>query len=233
MRRAAVLLALLAVAAVAAPGAAAKTTKNFTFQSHNTAIGPGSYEDFPFTIKPDERNGAATIGILWDNPANDWDLYVYKKVGSTLEQVGSSAGGAPQNSEEATVQSQGAPLDPGQYVIRVENFAALDPGFRGTAKFSTFIPPNKLPTARLRAPKRTRAGRKVTLNARKSKDRDGKIVSYAWDLDGNGSMETKTGKRGKIRRRLKTGRRHVAVRVIDDDGAKAFATRTILVYPRK
>ncbi len=232
MRRAMVAVAALAAAAAVAPAASAKTTKDFNFHSHGTAIGPGSSEDFPFTIKPGERNGAATIGIRWTNQLDDWDLYVYRKIGSTEEQVGSSADGAPQDSEETTVQAQGVPLEPGQYIIRVENFAAIDPNFSGTAKFTKYIPPNKLPKARLKAPKRTRAGRKVTLDARRSKDPDGKITSYAFDLDGNGSMETKTGKRGKIRHRFKVGRHHVTVRVKDNKGAKAFATRTILVYPR-
>ena len=37
----------------------------------------------------------------------------------------------------------------------------------------------------------------------------------------------------KIKRRFKAGRRHVTVRVTDDKGARAYATRTLLVYPRK
>ena len=243
MRRAPLALAALGCALVAAPAANAAATKDFNFQSKGTAVqqgvvagsgAPGTYEDFSFTIKPSEKNGVATVSVFWDNPADDWDLYVYQKVGGTLQTVGSATDSVPDTEEVAAVQAQGIPLPAGQYVIRVQNYAATVPNFHGTVKFTKYVPANKVPNARLKAPKRTRAGKRFTLDARKSKDPDGKIVSYAFDLDGNGSMETKTGKRGKIRRRFKkAGRRHVTVRVTDNKGARAYSTRTILVYPRK
>jgi hypothetical protein len=240
MRRAA--LAALALLAVAAPAASAKTTKNFTFQSSGTAVqpgavagigAPGTYQDFPVTVKPDESNGAFTIGLLWDNPADDWDLYVYAKIGNQLEQVGSSAGGPPSTEEQTTVQSQGVPLDPGQYVIRVQNYAAASPDFRGTGKFTAYTPPNIGPKASLKAPKKARAGKRVKIDASKSKDPDGKIVSYAFDFDGDGTMETAAGTKAKIRHRFKPGRHRIAVRVVDNKGARAYANRTIVVLPKK
>lgn len=242
MRR--IALTALAVASLAlAPGAAAKTTKNSTFKSKGTAVSPGAvaglgtpgtYEDFPVTIAKGDRDGSMTVTVDWGNPADDWDLYVYQKVGKKLETVGSSAGGPPSTEEKALVQSQGIPLTPGQYVIRVQNYAATSPQFTGSVKFTSFKRTNKLPTAHLKAPKRTRAHHSVTLNAKGSKDPDGHIVNYAFDLNGDGAMDVNAGKHAKIRHRFrKPGRYHVTVRVVDNKGARAYATRTILVYPKK
>jgi hypothetical protein len=242
MRR--LVLTAVAVASLAlAPAAMAKTTKGSTFKSKGTAVSPGAvaglgtpgtYEDFKVTIPSGDRDGSMTVTVDWANPADDWDLYVYEKVGSTLETVGSSAGGPPSTEEKALVQSQGVPLTAGQYVIRVQNYAASSPQFTGSVKFTSFKPLNKLPTARLKAPKRTRAHHRVTLSAKGSKDPDGRIVNYAFDLNGDGAMDVFAGKHAKIRHRFKKpGRHHVTVRVIDDKGARAYATRTILVYPKK
>lgn len=233
MKRLAVVL--VAAFALAVPVATAKTTKNFTFQSSNTAIAPGTYEEFPFTIAPDERNGAFSVGLDWNNPGDDWDLYVFQRIGSSNEEAGSSAGGAPSTREQATVQGQlGQPVEPGRYIIRVENFASVDPNFRGTVKFTQYIPPNKRPQAKLRVrPKKASSRRRVLIDARRSKDTDGRIVSYAFDLNGDGTMETSTGKRRYIKRRFKPGFRHVGVRVIDDKGARSYANATVAVYKPK
>jgi uncharacterized protein (DUF2141 family) len=233
MRRLALVTALLLL--VAAPAATAKTTKDFTYKSKGTAAVPqASQEDIPFTIKPGERDGSFTVLLQWANPADDWDLVVYEKVGGELEQVGSSAGGPPSTEERAEVQSQGAPLDVGTYVIRAVNYAATNPTFHGSVKFKPFVPLNKRPKARLKAPKRTRVGKRVTLDASRSKDPDGKIVSYAFDVNGNGAMERPTGKRPRLHYRFKrAGVHHVSVRVVDNKGLPAYANATIRVRPRR
>ena len=233
MRRLAVVLVAAFVLAV--PAATAKTSRNFTFQSSGAALVPGSQEDFPFTIRPDEENGAFSVGLKWTNPADDWDLYVYQRINGQLEEVGSSAGGAPSTEEQATVQGQlGRPVEPGQYVISVVNFAAADPNFEGVTKFTTFTPPNRRPRVKLRVrPKKASSRRRVRISAKGSKDPDGRIVSFAFDLDGNGSMETVTGKRRVIKRRFKPGFRHISVRATDDDGARTYANATVAVYKPK
>ena len=82
---------------------------------------PGTYEDHPFTITPDEGDATANITVSWADGNNDWDLYLYKKDGSgNLQQVGSSAQGSPTTSENVTLSNP----EPGDYVIRVANFAA-------------------------------------------------------------------------------------------------------------
>jgi hypothetical protein len=242
-RIAAVAGALLALALPVAAGAQeGPKTKDFTFESKGTAINPGAtadpndpttFEDFPFTIKPGEVNGSINVHLEWLNPADDWDLYVYRKEGTTLQTVGQSAGGAPDTEENASVDGQGIPIRAGNYVIRVKNYASTIPNFRGSARFGEFIPYNDAPVAKLSAPKRVKQGKKVRLDASESFDPDGSIKSYAFDLDGNGSMEVHNGTRPVLIRKLKPGTHHVAVRVKDSEGLRAFANRTIVVKKNK
>lgn len=239
------LVAVLATAAALAAGASpagAKTTKSFSFQSSGKAINPqatGSetdpttYEDFPFTIKPGERNGTINVNIHWTSPADDWDLYVYRKKGTKLQTIGQSASAPPGTEENAVADSQGIPWKPGPYVVRVVNYTAVLPDFEGTVRFGPFVPYNRIPIARLKAKKHVKKGDPVTLDASASRDPDGTIVNYAFDLDGNGSMEVNNGKRARLTRVLKPGVHYVAVRVTDNKGLKAFANRAIVVGKSK
>ena len=232
------LLAALTALAVAAP-AAAKTTKEFAFQSHGKAITPSAtaddpndpttFEDFPFTIKSDELNGTINVHIDWLSPADDWDLYVYRKKNGKLQTIGQSASAPPGDEENAVADSQGIPWKAGQYVVRVVNYTAVVPNFAGTVKFGPFQPYNQIPVARLSAKKRVKEGRPVTLDASASHDPDGTIRNYRFDLDGNGSMEVNNGRRPRLTRVLKPGTHHLAVRVTDNGGLKAFANRTVVV----
>ena len=242
MRRSIAAAALGAALAVAGP-AYAGTTADFKFTSHGTAVtpsaagdpnDPASHEDIPFTIGPGDTDGAVAVSINWTNPADDLDLYVYRKeADNSLTQVGSSAGGPPDTQENAVVQSQGIPLNAGPYVIRVVNYASSSPNFTGFAKFTAFTPPNEIPTARLKAHSRVNAGKKVTLDASKSSDPDGKIVDYAFDLNGDGAMDVDNHGSPKLSRKLSAGLHYVTVRVTDDHGARAYANATISVAKAK
>src|SRR3954453_15380145 len=145
---------LLAVPA----SALGKTTANSTFNSSGSAAAPGAvagtgadgtFEDFPVTVAADDSDGQMSVEIHWSNPADDWDLYVYKKNSTGgLDQVGSSAGGPPSTSEATTVSQQGTdPLPPGDYVVRAQNYAATSSDFEGSVKFTDFKVPNKRATA--------------------------------------------------------------------------------------
>jgi hypothetical protein len=239
-------VALLSLAGVApAAGAADKPHKSadFAFHSKGTAINPSatgdpedptSHEDFPFTIGNDEENGTINVHLEWTNPADDWDLYVYRKSASgQLQTIGQSAGGAPSTEENAVADSQGIPMKPGAYVVRVINYAAAVPDFSGTVKFGAFLPYNQIPIARLSAPKHVKKGKVVKLDASASHDPDGTIKKYAFDLDGNGSVETSNGNKPVLKRVLKPGVHHIAVRVTDDRGLRAFANRTVRVGGKK
>jgi hypothetical protein len=244
LRRATAVCAGAALALLAPAAASAKQTPGFSFTSHGTAVQPSatgdpnnptSHDDFPFTIAPDDADGDLSVHIDWVNPADDWDLYVYRKgPGGELTTVASSAGGPPDTEENAVRASEGVPITPGNYVIRVVNYAASDPtGFKGTAKFGVFTPPNEIPIAKLSAPKRKKPGKRVKLDASASHDPDGTIKDYAFDLDGNGSMEVDNGNNPVLRRVLSPGVHHVAVRVTDDGGLYAFANRTVTVRKAK
>jgi PKD domain len=238
----AAILALASTVAFAAP-ALAKTSQNRTYHSKGTAVNPSatgdpndptSHEDFAFAIKPGEKNGTINVHLEWTNPADDWDLFVYRKAaGGTLQTIGSSAGGAPSNEENAVADSQGIPWRAGSYVIRVVNYAAAIPQFDVSLRFGAFIPYNRIPIARLKAKKHVKEGKPVTLDASASRDPDGRIKNYSFDLDGNGSMEVNNGSRARLTRVLKSGVHHVAVRVTDNEGLRAFANRTVIVGKSK
>jgi hypothetical protein len=234
-------LAFAVALALAVPSSAlGKTTANFTYKSSGKAAAPGAvagtgedgtFEDFPFTVASDDADGQVSVEVHWGNPADDWDLYVYRKNATGgLDQVGSSAGAPPATSEATTVSQQGSdPLPPGDYVVRVQNYTASSTDFEGSVKFTDFKIPNKRPSAKLKAPKKSVAGRTVKLDASGSSDPDGSIAHYRWDLDGDGSMEVDGGTTPTLKRKFKAGVYHVAVQVTDNEGRRAYATRTIRV----
>jgi hypothetical protein len=228
-----------------APGSAlAKKTADLTFKSTGKAAAPGAaapdadgtFEDFPFTIAADDQDGQVSIEVHWTNPADDWDLVVYKKNSTGgLDQVGSSGGAPPSTSEATTISQQGTdPVPPGEYVVRVNNYAAVSPDFEGSVKFTDFAgPPNQRPVAKLKAPKKAKAGKNVKLDASGSSDPDGSITHYRWDLDGDGSMETDGGTNPVLTHAFGVGVFHPSVQVTDDKGRRAYATKTIRVTKAK
>ncbi|HEX4752855.1 MAG TPA: PKD domain-containing protein [Solirubrobacterales bacterium] len=73
-------------------------------------------------------------------------------------------------------------------------------------------------------------GTPVTFDASASKDPDGTIAKYEWDLDGNGSYETSTGSTATVTRSYTSeGTVQVGLRVTDNGGASATTTRTLVV----
>jgi hypothetical protein len=221
-----------------APAAAlAKTTADFTYKSKGTATAPGAvlgtgaagtFEDVPFTIAADDADGTVSVEVHWGNPTDDFDLTVYKKSATgELESVGSSAGAPPATSEATSFAGQNGPVAPGEYVIRVQNYAATSPDFEGAVKFTEFKSTNVKPTASLKLPKKQVAGKAIKLDASGSKDSDGTIANYAFDLDGDGSMETDGGTSPTLSHAFSAGVHHIGVRVTDDKGARAYASATV------
>jgi hypothetical protein len=230
----------LALALLVPAAALGKTTPDKSYKSSGKAVGqsavlgsddPSTFEDFPVTIAPDEADGHMSVEVHWSNPFDDFDLYVYKKNSTGgLDQVGSSAGGPPSTSEQTTIDAQGSsPIAPGDYVVRVSNYASTSTDFSGVVKFAEFKVPNARPGARLKSVKTVKAGKASTLDASGSRDSDGSIVNYAFDLDGDGSIETNNGASKVLRHRFSVGVHHVTVRVTDNGGKRAYATRTVRV----
>jgi hypothetical protein len=113
-------------------------TADFTFQGTASVPGassgvPGTFEEFPFAIEPDDGNGSVTVRIEWAQAVNDFDMFLYRVeengdrtlVGQSTQTQGES------DFEQITVANPAA----GDYVIRVDNFAAADPSYDGTVDF--------------------------------------------------------------------------------------------------
>ena len=91
---------------------------------------------FQITNPSGTDNDSATVDVSWPTPTSDWDLYVYRdgnSDGDSLdpedELVGDSAQGTTA-SESATFdepETNDGRLQPGQYVARVVNYAAIEP----------------------------------------------------------------------------------------------------------
>jgi len=70
-------------------------------------------------------------------------------------------------------------------------------------------------------------GQQVSFDASSSFDPDGSIVSYQWDLDGDGATDT-SGSSGTVTY-ISAGSVNVRLRVTDNDGLSSTATQTIVV----
>ncbi|MGH3066122.1 MAG: M14 family metallopeptidase [Gaiellaceae bacterium] len=106
---------------------AQEPTREETTTKAAVVWGPGDHVDIPFSM-PETGVGALKVNLDWPTP-DDIDLYVYhvQPDGSLLE-VGSS-GGFVLEKEEALVELP----EPGNYVLRAENFASITTTFTMTA----------------------------------------------------------------------------------------------------
>ncbi len=87
---------------------------------------------------------------------------------------------------------------------------------------------NRAPSASVTdSPDPAPIGTPVTFDASASKDPDGSIVKYEWDLDGNGTYETSTGSTPTATKSYsKPAEVQVGVKVTDNEGLTATATQT-------
>jgi PKD repeat protein len=89
---------------------------------------------------------------------------------------------------------------------------------------------NRRPVASFQAPASAKPGQQVSFDASASKDPDGTIAKYEWDLDGNGSYETDTGATPTVSHSYASeGKVNVGLRVTDNLGASATTTRTVSI----
>ncbi|HEX6781220.1 MAG TPA: PKD domain-containing protein [Solirubrobacterales bacterium] len=89
---------------------------------------------------------------------------------------------------------------------------------------------NRRPQASFTAPLTAKVGEIVSFDGSASKDPDGSVVKYEWDLDGNGSFETSTGATATATRSYASGGPVVVgLRVTDNEGATGTTTRTVTV----
>jgi Zinc carboxypeptidase len=116
-------------------------TQDITFSSSASLPGagsglPGTYEDKEFTIGPNDLNGSMKVRIEWALAANDFDLFLYRKESDgSLTEIANS-GSSTTTAEEVNVPDPA----PGDYVVRVDNWAAADPSWTGTISFTDGTP---------------------------------------------------------------------------------------------
>gem|GEM_PF-5789366 len=89
----------------------------------------------------------------------------------------------------------------------------------------------KAPSAALSAPKQTRPGRNVTLNASASTDNYG-IVEYHWDFDGNGTTDAVTASPTVSHRYRHAGTYNATVTAFDVPGNYSTASTVVKVRNR-
>jgi hypothetical protein len=105
-----------------------------------------TFEDVPFKVTAAEQTGRMVVSLEFDGPADDYDFELFRReADGTLTEVGSS-GQVSGLSEQYTVE--GDAMKPGDYVLRVKNYLALEQGWTATVERyktsgETVIPPRK------------------------------------------------------------------------------------------
>jgi murein tripeptide amidase MpaA len=105
---------------------AEEPSREETFPRGPVVWGPGDHVDIPFSL-PEQNVGALKVNLDWPTP-DDLDLEVYQVTPGGLVEVGSS-GNFVGEKEEALVELP----EPGEYVIRVINYASISTSFTVTA----------------------------------------------------------------------------------------------------
>ena len=183
--------------------------------------------------------GADSYGYLFDGLLGDLDHALAS--GSLLPQV-TGAGGWDINADENPLFDYNDTVrDAGEAAFERESTARPlyaadpyrssdhDPAIVGLALSS----PNRAPVARITGPATVRVGRTIELSAATSSDPNRlDVLSYAWDLDGDGAFDDATGPTATFRGTRGPGPKQVAVQV--SDGALTSVARTtvtVLVVP--
>ena len=270
MRRRASITALIAAALALwlAPGASAQTLPFAHDPALETTSGfypgdslgggdavatrrPNTYETFPFEVPAGTQYRTIDVRVSWADRRLNFDLYVYR-LGANGEAIGPavarSASTPPGNTETAVYTPSGGLVEPGRYLVVVDNYCTRDrdddprtplpdrancgigvevpdeDNFQGSITFG-----NQPPTVRLEVPERAVAGQPVTVHA-VAEDPDGEIDGYWFDLDGDGTYEQDADGIPRADATFAApGTYSVGVQVLDDDGAVALARASIVV----
>jgi hypothetical protein len=269
MRRLAVAgLALLGLA-VLAPSAGGQDTEVLRFQhgpsnvtsglydGKDPATGdpvaarsPNTYEKFALTVPDGTRHSSLSASMSWSDARVNLDLSVYRldADGHAIAPAVARSAATGRNSEAAVYAPQGGIVEPGDYLVVVDNVCSKDtddnPKLPGYQPVNCGIQPpaasedaftgsvmlgNQIPSVTLVGPDTTPAKQNTTYEA-VADDLDGTILSYLFDLDGDGVYELDSDGISKVATKFPSRGKHtIGVQVLDDSGAVALATKTVTV----
>jgi hypothetical protein len=258
-----VLLVLLALAAVA--GAQDTPTQTIAHDDSRDVLSgryagdaPGTtdpiaarpvntYETCEVPVPEGTRHSRLEAGIGWKDERIDLDLTVYRvdSAGRAVAPALPRSAAKPTNPDRPVYAPSAATVEPGRYLVVVDNVCSKDTDPRPVGAPNCGIggnPPadeddfegtvtlgNQAPSVVLSGPKSVRAKETATFRAT-AEDADGTIAAYLFDLDGNGTYELDSDGIAEVTTTFKTrGRRTIGVQVLDDSGAAAFASWTVNV----
>jgi hypothetical protein len=115
------------------------TTTSFPYTQPDASDAPASARaDFPFTIAPGDDDAQIHARITWADPANDWDLYVFRIEADGTETLVGTSGQGHTTWEQADVGAgtYNGRLPAGHYVVRVVDYATTDKAFTGEITFT-------------------------------------------------------------------------------------------------
>jgi hypothetical protein len=216
-----------------------------------------TYEKFRFVVPPGDQNGSFTVTVTWEEPAIDFDVYVYReRSNGTLDPQPVATAASSADPERATrfEAIAGDPIHAGAYWVYVDNWCSNDhdpiiqrffdgacidednpltnsdeDDFIGQVTFTPFVADNKLPSVSLTGPDSGKTNTDLTFSAAGT-DPDGSIAQYAFDLDGDGRFEYDNGKSGTVTARFpNAGVFNVGVRAADDRGGVAYASKQVMI----
>ena len=215
------------------------------------------FEAFEFEVAPGDVNGSFTVQLNWGNPNIDFDMYVYRqRPNGTVDgnPIAQGASGDPEEHATYVPPVIDSPVEPGTYVVVVDNWCSSDTDpiavelyedvtgpicdigayededdFSGRVEFQPFVRSNRPPQVSLAGPDGGTAGQRLTFRATAT-DEDGSIAGYAFDLDGDGNFEYDNARNSAATRLFdQPGVFNIGVRVIDDRGGVAYASKRVTI----
>jgi hypothetical protein len=200
-----------------------------------------TYETFPVDVPEGSRHSRLDASIGWKDERIDLDLTVYRtdSTGRAVAPALARASSKGTDTERAVYAPSGGVVEPGRYLVVVDNVCSRDGEAAGCAVGAnipdeddftgTVTLGNQAPSVTLTGPASVRAKETATFRANAT-DADGTIATYLFDLDGNGTYELDSDGMADVTTVFPTrGPRTVGVQVLDNSGAAAFATFAVNV----
>jgi hypothetical protein len=210
-----------------------------------------TFETFEVTVPEGTRHSALSATISWADARVNLDLTLYRldADGRAINPAVARSATTGRAAETAVYAPPGVPVEPGRYLVVVDNVCSRDldddprePGYQPADCGIGANPPaneddfsgsatlgNQLPAVTLTGPDTVPAKESATFEA-VADDLDGTILSYLFDLDGDGVYELDSDGNSEVSTKFPSrGPRTIGVEVLDDSGAVALATKSIRV----